>query len=300
MKTPKHLQPGDTIAIVSPSGAINVEYIEAAKEVLKSWGLLAVEGLFARNQYFNFAGVDEERLTDLQNAINDPNIKAIMCSRGGYVLMKIIDQIDLKPLRRNPKWIIGFSDITALHNSLSKKGICSIHGSMCRHLFESELNKESIPILQKILLEDYRPTYTTAYNDYNKNGHAKGRFIGGNLSLIFALQGTPYDLDYKGNILFIEDLCEYAYHIDRMMEGLRLSGALSKIKGLVVGQFTDITNEEKFGKNVYEIIQSAMRDYDVPILFDFPAGHIDNNMPLIIGNKVELNVNIEGGSLTFL
>ena len=127
--------------------------IEAAKEVLKSWGLLAVEGLFARNQYFNFAGVDEERLTDLQNAINDPNIKDIMCSRGGYGLMKIIDQIDLKPLRRNPKWIIGFSDITALHNALSKKGICSIHGSMCKHLFESELNKESIPILQKILLE---------------------------------------------------------------------------------------------------------------------------------------------------
>ncbi len=288
--TPPYLQPNDQIRIVSPSGIIQPEFIEGAKKTLQQWGFQVTEGDFTRSQYGRFAGTKEQRATDLQKAFDDRDVKAILCSRGGYGLAQIVDKLDFTEFLKNPKWLIGFSDITILHNVLTNLGVASIHGIMAKHL--TELPENSQPVLQlKNMLTGKLPEYIIENNSFNRAGKITGKLIGGNLSVLMGLRGSKFDLPYKGNILFIEDIAEKPYHIDRMMQNLRFSGVLSQISGLIVGQFSDCDEDPLMNQSIAEIISDAVQGYEYPVCFNFPSGHVDDNWPLILGKNVELNVN---------
>ena len=283
---PSFLKHGDKVVILSPSGKIETQWVEGLKAVLESYGLVvsvAEHTLCAKGR---FAGSDNERIQDLQEAINDAQVKAIFSSRGGYGLARIIDKIDFSALKSAAKWIVGFSDITALHNALSREGVASIHGIMAKHI---TLKAEGLDNLMTMLFGG-NIAYEVPAHEFNKVGEAEGELIGGNLSVLYGLRGTPFDLDYKGKILFIEDLGERLYHIDRMMQNLRLGGVFAQISGLVVGQFTDIDDDDSFSGGVYGVIRDAVKDYDIPVCFNFPAGHVDNNQPLKMGANYKLEV----------
>lgn len=287
--TPPFLKSPDQIRIVSPSGSIYPEFIEGAKKVLSGWGLEVTEGKYVRSEYGRFAGTKEQRITDLQNALDDPNVNAILCSRGGYGLSQIIDKIDFTGFVKSPKWLVGFSDITILHNAISNIGIASIHGIMAKHLTELSVNAEPSLQLRKILFGDL-PAYSIPAHELNKTGISTGKLIGGNLSVLMGLRGSKFDLNYSNNIFFIEDIAEKPYHIDRMMQSLRFSGVLGQLSGLVVGQFSDCDEDPLMMQSISEIILDAVREYNYPVCFNFPAGHMDYNLPLILGANVELNV----------
>ena len=290
---------GEEIRIISPSGFIQPEYIDGAKNVLSDWGLNPTEGKYAREQYGRFAGTQEQRIHDLQEALDDPNVKAVLCSRGGYGLAQIIDKIDFSLFQKNPKWLIGFSDITVLHNAISALGICSLHGIMAKHLTELPPDSQSVTQLKNILFGEL-PAYTIPPHPLNKQGKAKGNLIGGNLSVLMGLRGTRFDLNYQNNILFIEDVGEKPYHIDRMMQNLRLSGVLSQLSGLIVGQFSDLEEDPLMSATIYELIYNAVKEYDIPVCFDFPVGHVDENLPLIVNTDVCLDVLEENVLLSWL
>jgi muramoyltetrapeptide carboxypeptidase len=291
MKTPPFLMPGDKIRIVSPAGKCTEEQIMPAVNWLRGKGFQVEPGRNIFGQYFQYAGMDEDRLSDLQEALNDPDAKAIICSRGGYGAIRLIDQLNFSRFRKHPKWLVGFSDITVLHNRLHLSGFPSIHGAMCRSFFsENDFPADTLFSLIK-LLRGEKPEYNIVPSPLNHTGTETARLVGGNLSLLCSLSGTPYDLDTAGKILFIEDIGEYLYHIDRMMVGLRLSGKLKYLAALVVGQFTDVKdNEEPFGKSVEEIILDAVRDYDFPVCFNFPAGHGQPNLALRLGSTYKLKI----------
>lgn len=286
---PSFLKPGDQIRIVSPSGAIDPAFIDGAKKTLTSWGLNATEGEFARNVYGRFAGTKEQRAADLQAALDNPNVHAILCSRGGYGVAQIIDKLDFTKFKANPKWLIGFSDITILHNAISNLNIASIHGIMAKHITELPADSDQIQQLKNILFGTL-PTYQMPAHTLNRIGSAKGKLIGGNLSVLAGMIGTPFDLPYEENILFLEDIAEKPYHIDRMMQQLRLSGALSKISGLIVGQFSDCDEDPLMKMSIAEIIFDAVKTYNYPVCFNFPAGHVDYNLPLVMGTEVKMEV----------
>lgn len=286
MIIPEYLKQNDKVVILSPSGKIDSQWVEGLKEVLESYGLLVSVAKHALCENGRFAGTDEERIKDLQAAIDDSDVKAIFCSRGGYGLARIIDKIDFTSLAENPKWVVGFSDITALHNALSGVGVASIHGIMAKHI---TLKAEGLDNLMTMLFGG-NVAYEVPAHEFNKVGEAEGELIGGNLSVLYGLRGTPLDLDYKCKILFIEDLGERLYHIDRMMQNLRLGGVFAQISGLVVGQFTDIDEDDSFSGGVYGVIRDAVKDYNIPVCFNFPAGHVDNNQPLKMGANYKLEV----------
>lgn len=294
---PAPLQPGDEIRIVSPSGKIDPAYIDGAKKVLSGWGYNATEGQFARSEYGRFGGTKEQRIDDLQKAFDDPNVKAVLCSRGGYGVAQIIDKIDFTSFCNRPKWLIGFSDITILHNAITQKGIASVHAIMAKHLTELDGNYEPVSRL-KSLLEGNLPEYSIKSVADNRNGTATGKIIGGNLSVLAGMVGTAFDLPYEGNILFIEEIDERPYHIDRMMHNMRLSGALDKISGLVVGQFSDCDEDPQMMQSIREIILEAVKDANYPVCFDFPSGHVDYNLPLILGAESTLTVNSQTSELS--
>ena len=296
--TSQTLKPNDQIRIVSPSGVINSEFIDGAKKMLTSWGLNATEGQFARAEYGRFAGTKEQRIADLQAALDDTEVKAILCSRGGYGLAQIVDKLDFSKFAQSPKWLIGFSDITILHNVITNLEIPSIHSIMAKHLTELPADSNQISSLKNILLGTL-PTYSVQPHDSNRMGTATGKLIGGNLSVLMALRGSRFDLQYENSILFIEDIAEQPYHIDRMMQNLRFSGALAQIKGLVVGQFSDCDEDPRMMQTVTEIIADSIKEYDYPVCFNFPAGHVDYNLPLLLGANSELNVNKSESKLIF-
>jgi muramoyltetrapeptide carboxypeptidase len=213
-------------------------------------------------------------------------VRAIFCSRGGYGLARIIDKIDFSALKSDAKWIVGFSDITVLHNALSKVGVASIHGIMAKHI---TLKAEGLENLISMLF-GREVSYEIPAHELNKIGEASGELVGGNLSVLYGLRGTPFDIDYRGKILFIEDLSERLYHIDRMIQNLRLGGVFEQISGLVVGQFTDIDEDNSFSGGAYGVIAEAVKDYNIPVCFNFPAGHVENNQPLKMGAKYYLEV----------
>ena len=283
---PSFLKANDKVVILSPSGKIEAQWVEGLKAVLESYGLVVSVAQHTLCAKGRFAGTDNERIQDLQEAINDAQVKAIFCSRGGYGLARIIDKIDFSALKSAAKWIVGFSDITALHNALSRDGVASIHGIMAKHI---TLKAEGLDNLMTMLFGG-NVAYEVPAHEFNKVGEAEGELIGGNLSVLYGLRGTPFDLDYKGKILFIEDLGERLYHIDRMMQNLRLGGVFAQISGLVVGQFTDIDEDDSFSGGVYGVIRDAVKDYDIPVCFNFPAGHVDNNQPLKMGANYKLEV----------
>ena len=241
-------------------------------------------------EYNQFAGTKEQRTIDLQNMIDDDSIKAILCARGGYGTVQIIDNIDFSHLFKNPKWIIGYSDITVLHSHLNKIGLASLHSSMPINFLEN--SEKSLQSIQNVIFGiEERICIKIKFNKFNKLGTTQANIVGGNLSILYSLLGSESDLNTDGKILFIEDLDEYLYHIDRMIVSLKRNGKLKYLKALIVGSFTNIKdNEIPFGSTVEEIIKHHTNEYNYPICFDFPSGHIKDNQSLIFGAETCINI----------
>lgn len=294
------LKKDSPVRIISTAGVIDPIWLEGAARCLTQWGLRVQTGKNASKRCGRFAGTLQERLEDLQEALDDPNIEAIFFSRGGYGTVHVLDKLRLDRFRAKPKWLIGFSDITMLHSLIQKQGVESIHGGMAKALTES-LTQANEPMTRlKNLLFGLRDDVITSVHPLNKMGVAKGRLVGGNLSILYSLRATPFDAEFKNNILFIEDIGEKPYVIDRMMYNLKLSGALAQLSGLVVGQFNEYEEDPLFGKTVYEIVASAVAEYHYPIAFNFPIGHVENNQPLICGADVRLDVGTQNTNLHYL
>jgi len=286
---PNNLKKGDKIALISTARKIDVEKLAYAKEVLNNWGLKVVEGKNLRAESNQFCGTDYQRSSDLQEAINDNSIQAIICFRGGYGTVRVLERVDFSNLIKNPKWICGYSDVTALHNYLNSKcNIATMHSTMPVNF---EMNtKESLETFRKALFGEKYAIITETHS-LNREGGVSGKIIGGNLSMLYSLSGTKYDIDTRGTILFIEDLDEYLYHIDRMMWNLKLSGKLNNLAGLIVGGMTDMNdNDIPFGKQAVQIVKEAVEEYNYPICFNFPCGHIDDNRTLILNKEANLIV----------
>ena len=293
MITPNTLQKGDTIAIVSTARKLKKEELRPALKILESWGLKAVLGKTIGAEENQFAGNEELRAEDFQQMLDNPNIKAIWCARGGYGTVKMIDMLDFSAFQKNPKWIIGYSDVTVLHSHIHNLGIETLHAQMCLDIEnKTEEARESI---RKVLFEQ---EYSIAFNvnTYNKTFQQKqqlssiqSKIVGGNLSVLYSLCGSSSAINTDGKILFIEDLDEYLYHIDRMMMNLKRNGVFKNLKALIVGGMTDMhDNRIPFGKTAEEIILDAVKDYNYPVFFNFPAGHIKDNQALIFGREVKL------------
>src|SRR5512133_1992120 len=274
---PPFLKKGDEVAIVSPAFCIDEEKLHAAVEFLAKWGLKARIGKNAANRYGPFAGTDEERLSDFQEAVDDPSIKAVLCARGGYGLLRIIDRIDFSSLKRNPNCFAGYSDVTVLHTWLSEcENLVSIHGDMPLNYYDADKEKITFNTLKKALFGNELNVKWEgmAYHE----GRAEGELSGGNLSLFYSLVGTPADPDTDGRILFLEDVGEYYYHIDRMLTSLKLAGKLDNLAALVIGGMTQMTDTRiPWGKSIEETILGIVSGYDYPVLFGFPAGHVNDN-----------------------
>ena len=298
MVSPPFLQKGSVIRIVSPAGKCEAEPLEGMVRWLKAEGHQVDLSRHAAGSWFQYAGTDRERLTDLQEALDDPAVNAILCSRGGYGTIRLLEHLDFRGFRKHPKWVAGYSDITLLHSLLHRKGFRSVHGAMCRHsLGEDGLPNESFLRLMALLRGDKNPL-TWPRHPLNRPGMTTAPLTGGNLSLLYALAGTPYEADTRGKILFIEEIGEYLYHLDRMMVSLRLAGKLKPLAGLVVGHFTGMKdNDDPFGNQAEEIILDAVREYGFPVAFGFPAGHAQPNFPLVSGGTYTLITGSEGCSL---
>ena len=292
MVLPDYLQSGDQVAIIATARKVSKTEIQPALDILTSWGLNVLTGVNLFSEYHKFSGTENQRVEDLQWAINHPNLKAVFCARGGYGTSSLLDSLDYSALKKYPKWFVGFSDVTALHAHLNMLGLSSLHATM-PILFAKPEQKKSVQDLKEILFGNI-PTYSIPSNSRNIKGNAKGKLIGGNLSLLVHLIGTSSCPDWKDAILFIEDLDEYLYHIDRMMVQLERNKVFSKIKGLLVGGMSDMNdNTIPFGKTAEEIVLQRVKKYNIPVAFDFPAGHLDVNLPLILGTKVTLKVSEE-------
>jgi muramoyltetrapeptide carboxypeptidase len=297
MIQPNYLQKNDTIAIVSTARKISLDEIQPAIKLLESWSLNVEIGNTLYLEENQFAGSDEERTNDFQQMLDNPNIKAIWCARGGYGTVRIIDQLDFTEFKKNPKWIIGYSDVTILHSHLHNLGFETLHATMPINIFKN--SNEAIITLKNSLFGN-SISYKINVNKKNKIGKASGELIGGNLSIIYSLLGSKSSLNTNNKILFIEDLDEYLYHIDRMMMNLKRNGNFENLKGLIIGAMTAMhDNEIPFGKNAQEIILDIVSKYDFPVVFDFPAGHIADNRALILGRKVEFEVDEKAVTLSF-
>ncbi len=283
---PDLLKKGDTVAIVAPAGAVKMDNVLWAKKYIENKGYSVVLGKFFSNQNNYFSGSKEERLQDLQWALNDNNIRAVFCARGGYGSVHLIDHISFNRFTKNPKWIVGFSDITVLLNHIyAKYKIPSIHGVMPNSF--NTATPESLDSLFKIL-EFGSIEYSVLQHEYLQYSNIQAPIIGGNLSLIYSLMGSKSLPNSLNKILFIEDIAEYKYHIDRMLYSLKRSGYLSKLNGLIIGGFTGIKDTTApFGKTVTEIIVESIQEYNIPVLRTFSAGHLQHNLPLIIGGNCE-------------
>jgi muramoyltetrapeptide carboxypeptidase len=288
MITPKYLKRNDKVAIVAPAGKVAKTVVNFAKTKLESWGLKVVLGKNVFQKHYQYAGTDEERLTDLQKAMDNESVKAILCARGGYGLIRLIDQLDFTKFQANPKWIIGFSDITILHSYIHTNfGIETLHAPMAAGLKD----RASAETLQKVFFGK-NLGYELPVHPLSKKGKAVGKIIGGNLAIICSLIGSVSGLDTKGKVLFFEDIGEYLYRLDRMMWTLKRTGKLDQLAGLVVGDFNDMKdNDSPFGKTAYEIIADAVAEYNYPVCFGFPAGHRKENKTIIFGRQVSLSIN---------
>ncbi|MBN8696702.1 MAG: LD-carboxypeptidase [Bacteroidetes bacterium] len=284
---PEFLKKGDKIGIVACARKISKEELQPAIDILQNWGLEVVLGKNVFNAEHQFSGTDEERAADLQSMLDDTSIKAVISARGGYGTVRIIDKLNFSTFKKHPKWIIGYSDITVLHSHIHNMGIQTLHATMPINF---KVNEEATETLRKSLFGE-KIHYSFEPHALNKNGKAEGILVGGNLSLLYALCGSNSDIDTNGKILFIEDLDEYLYHIDRMMMNLKRSGKLSGLTGLIVGGMSDMKdNTVPFGKTAEAIILDAVKEYNYPVCFHFPCGHIDRNVAIILGKKVELTL----------
>lgn len=285
---PPKLKRGDKAIIISPSGSVDLQYINGACKVLQNWGLVVEIAVHAEEQYGRFGGTINQRAADLQSAMDDSNIKLIFCSRGGYGVVHLLDKLTFDGIKKYPKWIVGFSDITALHLALLQEGIASLHAPMARHLTDDSLDAASLLLKDSLFMD--MSDYVIDSHYLNRQGEIKGKLFGGNLAVLSGLVGTPYMNVPKNGILFIEDIAEAPYKIDRMMWQLRLSGILDRISGLIVGQFSDCQEDISMGATIYESIRNIVNDYNYPLVFDFPVGHVKDNYPLLHGGIVEVEV----------
>ncbi|WP_207536387.1 S66 peptidase family protein [Desertivirga arenae] len=296
LNTPPYLKKGDKIAITCPAKKLPHD-INSAITLLESWGLEVVLGETVYASHYQFAGDDNLRTRDLQRFLDDAEIKAIVAARGGYGTIRIIDQLDFSSFSRRPKWLIGFSDITALHSHIHNLDIPTIHGQMPLNV--PDATKPSLESLRKALFGESLE-YLLEPNTYNALGETSAPLIGGNLSLLVMMMGSVSEMDFKGKILFIEDVGEYLYAVDRMMWNLKRSGKLEGLAGLIVGGFTSMKdNDEPFGQNVEEIILNVTKDYHYPICFGFPAGHLSDNHAIIFGKNVYLNITADRVQIVF-
>lgn len=302
---PPYLKKGDVIGITCPSGYIPEKDIQPAVQQIESWGFKTETGKTVGLRDGSFGGTDAERLNDFQNMLNSRHIKAILCARGGYGFVRIIDQIDFSHFRRYPKWLIGFSDITVLHCHLANNyQVASLHSKMCNS-FPDDWSKADATQVAGILsirqaLSGEKMQYSAAMNPNNRPGKASGLLVGGNLNTIESLAGSDSNLQTQGKILFIEDTHEYMYSIDRMLWNLKRTGKLQHLKGLIVGGFNITPDEpgDEFSKTLYDIVLEKVKHYRYPVCFDFPVGHQKNNMALKCGVRHELVVHAAGCTLT--
>ncbi len=285
---PPALHPGDTVAIVSPAGYIDPQYVVNAKQIIKQWGLHVVVGSHTLGKSGRFSGTITERLQDLQYTLDNPDIKAVFCSRGGYGVVHLLHSLRFNAIWNAPKWIIGYSDITALHASMQLHNIASIHAPMCRHLSEEGEDK-SVLYLKEILFGDL-PRYLIPSHPLNRRGRSCGTLRGGNLSVLSGLCGTPYDIPVNDTILFIEDIGEKPYQIERMFYNLKLSGVLNMLSGLIIGRFTEYEEDPGMPANIEQVILNLVAEYNYPVCFGFPVGHVKENYPLVCGASVSLEV----------
>ncbi len=301
IKIPSRLKKGDKIALVATARKISPEEIQFAIDTIKGWGLEVVLGSTIGKEAFQFAGTDEERLADFQTQLDNDSVKAIICARGGYGTVRFVDEIDFRKFSKKPKWICGYSDITVLHSHLlSVYQIASVHSTM--PLSFKENTEDSLESLRDLLFGE-NVSYKFSYHPLNKFGKEEGILCGGNLSLLQNLSGTDSDIDTDDKILFIEDVDEYLYHFDRMMQWLKRSGKLENLAGLVVGHLTKMKNLDEskpFGKTAEEIIMEAVSEYEYPVCFGFPAGHENDNRAMIIGGEYLLDVNEQNTLLKML
>ncbi len=309
---PPYLQEGDHIIILSPSSKIDKSLIKGAVKLLQSWGFKVDISKHAASAHGTYAGTDSQRLEDLQSALDDEKAKAILCSRGGYGAVHLVGKLDFTRFHKHPKWLIGFSDITALHNVIQQNGYASLHAPMARHLTVEAENDFCTLALKDILMGHTTATtaealkadqtefgYTCPAHKLNHKGTAKGILRGGNMSVFYGLRGTPYDIPAEGTILFIEDVGERPHSIERMMYNLKLGGVLDKLSGLIIGQFTEYEENKSLGKDLYGALADIVKEYNYPICFNFPVGHVTMNLPLIEGAEVTLTIESKDVKLNF-
>lgn len=291
MILPPFLKKGDRVGITAPARSVTRQEMAPAIATLTGWGLEVAEGEHLYSVHHQFAGDDRERASDLQKFLDDPSIRAIFCARGGYGTIRILDDLDFTGFCRNPKWIVGYSDITALHQLIYQRfGIATVHATMPIHFPSPEKKTNSVESLQSLLFGEL-PEIRFPVHSFNRPGNFSGRIAGGNLSVMYSLRGTPYDIDTDNVVLFIEDVDEYLYHIDRMMMNLKKGGKLAQLRGLVVGGMTEMKdNLIPFGKDAYAIISEAVSEYEYPVVFGFPAGHLEKNLAFPLGGIVDVTV----------
>jgi muramoyltetrapeptide carboxypeptidase len=298
MEKPQALKIGDKVSIISTARKISLEEVQPAINLLTDWGLEVVlgENLFAEDH--QFAGTKVQRLSDLQQALNNDEIKAVFCARGGYGTVQLIDQIDFSHLKKQPKWIVGYSDVTVMHNHINQNfELATLHATMPINF--STNTPEALQSLKDALFCNTL-NYQCAYHSYNRIGEAKGELVGGNLSILYSLTGTVSQINTEGKILFLEDLDEYLYHIDRMMQNLNRAGMLHGLKGLLIGGMTDMNdNTIPYGHTAIDIIKNIVAEYDYPVAFGFPAGHLADNRTLIMGGKATLSIDENKTLLNF-
>ncbi len=297
MKSPEPLKKGDRIRIVAPARKISREEMEPALEKIKAWGFepYCSEDLWA--EHHQFAGKDELRIRDFQAALDDPECKAILCARGGYGSVRLIDALNFEAFKHQPKWLIGFSDITVFHLALHNLQFCTLHASMPIN-FKTNTSKSLVSIKQALVGEDYE--IIAEAHPYNRPGLMEGQIIGGNLSMLYSLLGSPTSIETEGKILFFEDLDEYLYHVDRMMWNLKRNGYFNQIKGVLIGTLCDMNdNTIPFGETAEEIVHRHFMEYDFPVAFNIPAGHQADNQCLIFGKQVRVQIDSDQTLISF-
>ena len=298
--TPTSLKEGDFVGIVAPARKVSEEEVLPAIKLLTSWGLQVLLGKNIYGSFNQFSGTDSQRAADFQEMIDNPKVKAIICARGGYGSIRLLNLLDLRALQRNPKWVVGYSDITVFHAMLNTWFFLeTIHGTMPLNFPKDGSDNISTQSLRKVLFGE-SPTYNGPSHEFNRLGNVEGLLTGGNLSILNSVAGTDADITTDGKILFIEDLDEYLYHIDRMMMNLKHSGKFTNLSGLVVGGMSDMNdNTIPFGKTAYEIIRECVSEFDFPVCFGFPVGHQEPNLAMVMARKVKFTVDENGSTLSF-
>lgn len=294
---PEYLKKGDTVGILATARKIDLATIEPGIKLLESWGLKVVIGKTIGKEQNQLAGADWQRATDFQEMLDNPTIKAIWAAKGGYGTVRIVDRVNFADFKKKPKWVIGFSDMTVMHSHINNMDIGTLHAIMA--ISAKTATPEAIESFRKALFGE-KLEYHIPAHPFNKKGKAQGELVGGNLSVLYSIQGSKSAVDMKGKILFIEDLDEYLYHIDRMMMNLKRNGSLDGLKGIIVGGMTSMNdNDIPWGKDALEIIEDVVKDLKIPIAYNFPAGHIKDNRALILGKNVTLEVNDKETVLKF-